>query len=143
MARSWTTQEVLEGWVRHYEAMLDGKLKPVRLPSGKQPSYHKGAGPSIDLDFGAWTRVEGLGVRDVQIRQALRDGSGHVWDALSADLARCPYPCEAPEKEPPMPESKGRDVINAARKAWIVTASARSGAALAKAKYRKGKIEPN
>lgn len=139
MARSWTVAEVLQGWERHYEAMLDGRLSPVRLPTGKQPSYHKGSCPTIDLDFGAWARVEALGFRDVEIRASLREGVGVVCDALASDLACCPYPCEAPENDPPMPSFDGRSRINAGRNVGIVTAAARSGAALAKAKYRKGK----
>lgn len=109
MARSWTVAEVLEGWARHYEAMDGGKLKPVRLPISKQPAYHKSFGPLIDLDFGAWTRVEALGFRDVEIREALRYGTeiGLSWaktpdayHALECDLARCPYPCEGRDKDP-------------------------------------------
>lgn len=102
--RSWTVAEVLQGWERHYEAMLDGRLSPVRLPTGKQPSYHKGSCPTIDLDFGAWARVEALGFRDMEIRLALRSGTGVVADALARDLAGCPYPCEEQVKDP-IPEN--------------------------------------
>lgn len=100
MARSWTVAEVLEGWARHYEAMLEGRLSPVRLPTGKQPSYHKGSRIVVDLDFGAWARVEGFGFRDVEIRRAISTGVGDVVEALAADLARCPYPCEEQSKDP-------------------------------------------
>lgn len=103
MARSWTVGEVLEGWVRHDKAMLDGKDGEVRLPIGKQSRYYKSPPESVDLDLGAWNRVNRFALTDAEVVRTCRTHTGRLWDALTEDLARCPYPCDPPENDPPMP----------------------------------------
>ena len=149
MAKSWTVSEVLEGWERHGLAMLDGALSPVVGPRLKQSRYHKSPTSGVNLDLGAWTRVESLRdsegqkFRDVQIRAAVAYATqtGLTWaktpdvfHALELNLSRCPYPCEDPEDGPPMPTLPESAVVRHGR----ASGTGRAIAARAYRARRKG-----